>query len=259
MLLRAAAPTRDPGLRWGGTSLSPYALIRWSGLCAILGGVLVAAFPLVHPNHDAAGYTSTTWVPAHLMPHVGAVLALFALLGLFARQFERAGWLGLAGFVAAVIGTASLLTGAMIEAFIIPFMGLQTPEIVDGPPPPGVGEAFMTISILFTFGWVLLGIATARAHVLPRSVGILLAVGAVVLMFGDSVTSGLLGYDNLWGIGFALFGAALAWLGYALWSDPSTVRAARRSSRSQRTPRIVEDSPIGSTRSLATSAPKGAS
>src|SRR3954468_3331487 len=115
-----------PGLAMGRDALSPFILIRWSGLSTIVGGVLIAAFPLFHPNHDAAGYTSAIWVPAHLMPHVGAVLALFGLVGLFDRQFERAGWLGLAGFVRAVIGTASLLTGAMIEAFIIPYMGLQS-------------------------------------------------------------------------------------------------------------------------------------
>ena len=235
--------------------MSPYVLIRWSGVGTIVGGVLVAAFPLFHPNHDVAGYTSPIWVPAHVIPHVGAVLALFGLIGLFARQLERAGWLGLVGFIAAFVGTASLLTGAMIEAFIIPFMSLQTPDVVDGPP-PGVAEAFITISILFVVGWVLLGIATVRANVLPRSVGMLLAVGAVVLMFGDSVTSGLLGYDNLWGIGFALFGAALAWLGYALWSDSSTIKAARRSTRSQRTPRIVTDRPLNSATPLAASAPK---
>jgi len=226
----------------GRARLTPSILIRWSGLGTVVAGVLVAAFPLAHPNHDAAGYTSAIWVPAHLMPHVGAVLAMFGLVGLLARQLERAGWFGVVGFVAAFVGTASLLTGAMIEAFIIPFMSLQSPDVVDGRPPPGVGEAFMTISVLFSAGYILLGIATARAGVLPRSVGVLLAVGAAVLMFGDMVATGLLGNENLWGIGFALFGAALAWLGYALWRDRVRVSSARRSARGQRTPRLVPDS-----------------
>jgi hypothetical protein len=216
-------------------------LIRWSGLGTIIAGVLVATFPLVHPNHDATGYASVLWVPAHLMPHVGAVLALFGLVGLLARQLERAGWFGVVGFVAAFVGTASLLTGAMVEAFIIPFMGQQFPGIEDGPPPPGVGEAFMTISVLFAVGYIVLGVATARASVLPRSVGLLLAVGAAALMFSDMVTNGLFGNENLWGIGFALFGAALAWLGYNLWSDANALGVARRSARGHRTPRLVPD------------------
>jgi hypothetical protein len=221
--------------------LSPSILIRWSGLGTIVAGALVTTLPLVHPNHDAAGYTSAIWVPAHLMPHAGAVLALFGLVGLLARQLERAGWLGVFGFVTAFIGTASLLTGAMVEAFIIPFIGLQTPDVVDGPPPPGIGEAFMTISILFAVGYVVLGVATARAGVLPRSVGVLLAVGAAALMFGDTVATGVFGNENLWGVGFALFGAALAWLGYTLWSDPSLIGDARRAARGPRTRRLVSD------------------
>jgi len=226
--------------------LTPSVLIRWSGLGTIVAGVLVAVFPLVHPNHDVAGYTSAIWVPAHLMPHVGAILALLGLVGLLARQLERAGWFGVVGFVAAFIGTASLLTGAMIEAFIIPFMGLQTPDIVDGPPPPGVGEAFMTISVLFAVGYVVLGIAPARAGALPRSVGVLLAVGAAALMFGDMVATGVFGNESLWGIGFALFGAALAWLGYALWSDPSLIGDARRAARGPRARRVVPDTRLAS-------------
>ena len=227
----------------GRDALSPFVLIRWSGLSTIVGGALIAAFPLFHPNHDAAGYTSAIWVgppDATRWRRAGAVRSGGAV-----RPPVRAGGLaGLAGFVGAVIGTASLLTGAMIEAFIIPYIGLQSPEIMDGPPPPGVGEAFMTMGILFAFGYGLLGLATTRAGVLPRSVGILLAVGAVVLMFGDRVTSGLLGYDNLWGIGFALFGAALAWLGYSLWSDPITIGAARRARHASRTPRVVPDTRV---------------
>lgn len=236
--------------------MTPSVLIRWSGLGTIVAGALVAIFPLVHPNHDAAGYTSAIWVPAHLTPHVGAVLALFGLVGLLARQLERAGWFGVVGFVTAFIGTASLLTGAMIEAFIIPFMGLQTPDVVDGPPPPGVGEAFMTISVLFAVGYVVLGIATARAGVLPRSVGILLAVGGAALMFGDMIATGLFGNENLWGISFALFGAALAWLGYSLWSDPILIGDARGATRGPRARRLVPDTRSSS--AVETGAPSGA-
>lgn len=224
--------------------MSPSVLIRWSGLGTIVAGTLVAIFPLVHPNHDATGFTSAIWVPAHLMPHVGAVLALFGLVGLLARQLERAGRFGVVGFVAAFIGTASMLTGAMIEAFIIPFMNLQTPDIADGPPPPGVGEAFMTVSVLFAVGYIVLGIATARAGVLPRSVGVLLAVGAATMMFGDMIAAGVFGNENLWGIGFALFGASLAWLGYSLWSDPVLIGEARRATRGPRARRIVSERPL---------------
>jgi hypothetical protein len=119
------------------SSPSSSALIRASGVPTIVGGVFFALFPFLHPNHDAAGYTSAAWVPVHMMPNVGAILVLFGLMGLLARQLERAGWLGVIGFVVGVAGTASFVMGAMIEAFMIPFMGLQAPDIVDGPPRQG--------------------------------------------------------------------------------------------------------------------------
>ena len=55
--------------------MTPFALIRASGLATIVGGSLFALFPLVHPDHTEAGYTSATRVPIHLMPNLGAGLA----------------------------------------------------------------------------------------------------------------------------------------------------------------------------------------
>jgi hypothetical protein len=199
-------------------TVTPSALIRASGLAAIVGGIGFVLFPLLHPNHDAAGYTSAIWVPAHMTPNVGAILILFGLTGLLARQLQRAGLFGVIGYVAAFVGTASFVMGAMIEAYIIPFMGLQNPALEEGPPPPGIGEAFLTIAILMTVGYILLGIATYRAGVLPRSVGLLLVIGAVVMQVTNHLGSISPALDALWGIGPVLQGASLVWLGYALWT-----------------------------------------
>ena len=208
--------------------MTPSALIRASGLATIVGGALFALFPLLHPDHTAAGYTSWVWVPVHMMPNIGAILVLFGLVGLLARQLERAGLFGVIAFVVAFVGTASFVMGAMIEAFIIPFMGLQTPEIVDGSPPPGVGEAFLIIGILFALGHVLLGIATYRAGVVPRSVGTLMVVGGLSLLILERIGGIMLELDFLWVVGPVLLGAGLAWLGYSLWSGTPEPTRARR-------------------------------
>jgi hypothetical protein len=199
-------------------TVTPSALIRASGLAAIVGGFGFVIFPLLHPNHDAAGYTSAIWVPAHMAPNVGAILVLFGLTGLLARQLQRAGLFGVIGYVVAFFGTASFVMGAMIEAYVIPFMGLTNPALEDGPPPPGIGEAYLTIAVLMTVGYLLLGIATYRAGVLPRSVGLLLAIGAVVMQVANHLGDISPALDAFWGIGPVMQGAGIAWLGYTLWT-----------------------------------------
>jgi hypothetical protein len=216
--------------------VTPSSLIRASGLSAIVGGIGFVLFPLLHPNHDAAAYASVTWAPIHLMPNVGAILVLFGLVGLLVRQLDRAGWLGTIGFVVAFVGTASFVMGAMIEAFIIPFMGLQMPGIEKGPPPPGIGEAFMVITLLFGLGHLILGVATYRAAVLPRSVGALLVVGSLAMLVLGKIEEAFLGTDVLWALGPVLDGAALIWLGYNLWSGTPDLQLTVR-----RTPRIVSN------------------
>ena len=193
-------------------------LIRMSGLGLILAGVLIAFFPILHPNHDAAGYASLIWVPVHLMPAGMAVLALFGLVGLFARQDQRNGRFGVVAFVAAMLGTALLLTGTDVEAFIIPFVGLNAPQVMEGPPPIGQLIAWATAGLVFAVGYMLQGIAVIRAGVLPRGAGALVAVGGAGLGIG-AATTGMLPPVLL--LGALLFGMALAWVGYSLWSEPS--------------------------------------
>lgn len=200
--------------------MTPFALIRASGIATIVGGVFFALFPLLHPDHTEAGFASWVWVPVHMMPNVGAILVLFGLVGLLVRQLERAGWFGLIGFLTAFIGTASFVMGAMIEAFMIPFMGLQNPAFEEGPPPPGVGEAFMIIGTLLAVGYIILGLATYRARVLPASVGILLTIGALAMLGIEKVAMLFGASDSLWVLGPVLLGAGLAVLGWSLWSSP---------------------------------------
>lgn len=220
-------------------------LIRWSGLTLILAGLLFGLFPFAHPNHDPDGFRGAIWVPAHLMPNVGAIVALFGLIGVFVRQLRAAGWLGVIAFVATIVGTASFVSGLMIEAFIIPYMSLAFPEVIlDDTPPPGIGEAFVVIRMLFMLGFILVGAAVIRAGLLPRGVGMLLIVATLVNTFGDI----LIGEPAFY-FGSVTFGIALGWLGAALWNDrggrPGASRLRAQPSGSSE-PASDSDSPANS-------------
>jgi hypothetical protein len=203
-------------------------LIRLAGLAAVLGSVWLALFPFLHPNHDPAGYRSALWIPAHLSPHIAAITYLFALPALYARQGARNGWLGLAGYVMATLGTAQLLMLAWVELFMFPWLGLQGFDL-DGPPPPGVDVAAPLMQLSLGLGYMLVGLGIVRAGVLPRSAGVLLAIAAPFFSFGDLVLH-LVAPDTTIDLFMAttgLLALAMGYVGLSLWRGRPARRAAK--------------------------------
>lgn len=182
--------------------ISPAVSIRWSGLLAIVAGAYMLLLPFVHPS-DEVGVRSAAWVPVHLLYFAALTIILLVLVGIFARQLQQAGRLGVAGFLTAFAGTAMLLLEGR-EHLFSPDFGSGTPL--------GLWELIVA-SLVFSVGYISLGIAIVRAGVLPRGAGILLAVGGPVVAFAPPI-----GVQVVITLGHALFGLGLVWLGYALWS-----------------------------------------
>jgi hypothetical protein len=182
--------------------VSQAALIRRSGLLAIAAGASVALSPFVHPESPQ----SAAWVPVHLVYFATLMGILLVLVGIFARQLQRAGRLGVAGFLTAFVGTAMMLLEGREHLFSHDF-GQGTPH--------GLWELILA-SLIFSVGYILLGIAVARAGVLPRGAGILLAVGGPMVAFSPPI-----GVLAILVVGHTLFGLGLAWIGYTLWAEPA--------------------------------------
>src|SRR3712207_1784281 len=81
------------------------ALLRQTGLLAMAAGVSTFLSPILHPDDPA----SAAWVPVHLLSFATLIVVLLVLVGVFVRQFSRSGRLGLAGFLAAFVGTSMML------------------------------------------------------------------------------------------------------------------------------------------------------
>ena len=196
-------------------------LIRWAGLAAILAGVLLVVADLLNlaigfDEDEPFSATATTGIYAFQSwaNLLAAVLLLIGLVGLYARQSEAAGLLGLAGFLVAFLGTA-LVTGLLwASLFIVPTLAVEVPAFLDQVegPPPGFFLSFIT----FAVGWLLFGIATLLARVYPRIPTILLMIGAVIAVLPLPFT----------GIVLAI---AVAWLGFALFTgrEASTEQPSR--------------------------------
>jgi hypothetical protein len=217
----------------GEVKMSTTRLIRWSGLIAILGGVLFPLAAIIHPNgEDLAAVQMPNWVPAHLLGLVSVTLMHLGLIGLYARQVEQAGWLGLVGFVLAFIGGAFASTIQYVTSTLFPLIARQAPALFDQAmtPPPFAPPLFV---LGFVLGHILFGFATMRAGVLPRWSGLLVIIGVVLFFLGEISFLGqrlaLPALQQVFDLirrlhvivllGDAAFGLGLAWMGYTLWSE----------------------------------------
>src|SRR5215210_1644804 len=162
-------------------------LVRWGAISLMLGGVvwLVLGFSMVF------GYLQA--LPGRedvVLLIIALVLTAAGLVGLHALQRSRHGLLGEAGFyialaslVARALGAGVFLAGSSALAWI--------------------SYPWGTIGMLA--GFVVYGLATLRARVLPVWYGLALSVSIPISL-------------PLATYGTALFGLILVVLGYALWS-----------------------------------------
>jgi hypothetical protein len=199
-------------------------LIRWTGLAAMVAGIIFAGIQPIHPPDVLSSVTTTAWAIITPLKTAMCLLFLLGIAGLYARQVEAAGWLGLAGFILLSLSWALNLAFIFAEAFIIPLLATAAPTFVDGffgifnghPIETNLGALpalFALTGVLYMLGGLLFGIATFRAGILPRWPAGLLAVAAVV-----TPAAALLPHEIQRLAGIPV-GVALAWLGYALWSE----------------------------------------
>lgn len=157
------------------------ALIRWGGVAAIVDGLLWLLHAVVALSEPAYWDASSGVDYLAVASYSAALLGLLpALLALHVQQWGRAGRLGTWGFAAACVGAAASGIGNLVEDwFRVEFAGLVLYL-------PGV--------LLLTIGLLLLGVATIRAHLLPRWCGWALVaglLGLVLIEWGGDFVVGL--------------------------------------------------------------------
>ncbi|MDB5541486.1 MAG: hypothetical protein JWQ89_3213 [Devosia sp.] len=204
-------------------------LSRWSGLAAIVAGICYVLVGLFHPLNLLASVTTPTWAFVHVLACTMAFLGLLGLVGIYTRQVEETGWLGLIGFAMLSLWFALVLCFSFIETLLLPILATEAPRVVDGlmamfTGPPGIDlgmlpTLWLISGPLYILGGLIFGIATFRAGVLPRWAGALLAVGTAL-----APVAALLPFEYQSKVTIPV-GLALIWLGYALWSTPRAKKA----------------------------------
>ncbi|HEX2258246.1 MAG TPA: hypothetical protein VHJ40_00680 [Actinomycetota bacterium] len=79
--------------------LTGSSLIRWTGLAAMAAGIIFAGIQPIHPPDVVSSVTTSAWAIITALKTVMCLFFLIGFTGLYARQVERVGWLGLAGFL----------------------------------------------------------------------------------------------------------------------------------------------------------------
>lgn len=217
------------------------ALIRWSGLAAIAGGLIFAGIQPIHPADYLPSVTTGTWAIFMYLKLAMCLFFLIGITGLYSRQADRAGWLGFAGFVLLIITWFLQSVFIFVEGFILPIAVAPAPQLVESfltlangtQPTMDIGPAvavYAVAGLCYMLGGLLFGVATVRAGILPKWTAILLAIATVL-----TPAAALLPHElqRLAGIPVGL---AIAWLGYGLWSErrqPAAAQARVRQGLSQ--------------------------
>lgn len=198
-------------------------LTRWAGLSAMAAGLIFAGIQPIHPADIVSSVTTNAWAIITGLKMVMCFFFLLGIAGIYARQANQAGWLGLSGFLVLSLSWWLQTGFVFLESFVFPLLATTNPQFVDGTLGMVAGRGsevslgalpllYGLVGIFYMLGGLLFGISIFRAGVLPRWAGALLAITAAL-----TPTAALLPH-HLQRLAAVPMGIAFLWLGYALWS-----------------------------------------
>jgi hypothetical protein len=209
--------------------MSSATLFRLSGIVLIIAAILgivsnvaiTLIFPDTSPTVPPSAVMSAAWGPLWIMSFISGVLLLFGLAGLYLRQAQHAGVVGLLGFSLTFLGFlfAYVVAGFFIMS-VLPYLAPRGSTVIE--------DSFSTVALfglgggaLAFLGTILLGISIIRAGVFPRLVGVLVLIGGI---FSPATILGLNLIVSLIGsLATILLMLGLAWTGSLLFSRSESI------------------------------------
>jgi hypothetical protein len=200
-------------------------VIRVAGLSAMASGIIFAGIQPIHPPDVLASVNTSAFLIITSLKTVMCLFGLFGIAGLYARQVEETGWLGLGGFLVLTTFYAVQMCFAFVEPLILPLLVTVAPGFVEsslgmssgagGPMNLGaLATIYQGVSALYFVGTLLFGIAIFRARVLSRGAAALLALSGLLALIMVALLPHQLARLAAMPMGFALI-----WLGFALFTE----------------------------------------
>jgi hypothetical protein len=188
--------------------MSPTPLARIAAPLALLAGAIfvgsqVVLFMTFDLTDRPATLANPVFVAAQIAYFIGFCVLLVALVATYEREAHRAGTFGLVAFLTAAVGTMFLAGDHWFDTFAGPWIIEIAPEAAGTPSGFLVTGAFASYA-LFAIGWVLFGLASARARVFPLAISLAIVLGGALGFFALMPPFGM-------GIGLAML-ALGAWL-----------------------------------------------
>jgi hypothetical protein len=158
--------------------MSPSYLFRISGLALVLAAAMfvvaeMLAFSIFLREEDATDLrsfaTSNAFIIQSLLTLFAGTFLLGGLVGLYVRQPEAAGKLGLVAFLLAFLGTALVTGDFYANTVVTPMVAMEVPSFLDNPL-SGFLQAWLPFSFgILALSWLLLGVSTVRTRPGPGS------------------------------------------------------------------------------------------
>src|SRR5919205_1830125 len=148
--------------------------IRLAGVSAKEAGIIFRGIQPIHPPDVLASVNTSAFIVITSLKTVMCLFGLFGITGLYARQVEQTGWLGLAGYLLLTIFYAVQMCYAFTEPLILPLLTTVAPTFVEsvmgmasgagGPMNLGAfATVYSLVSVVYLLGLLLFGIALFRA------------------------------------------------------------------------------------------------
>jgi hypothetical protein len=199
-------------------------LIRWAGISAMVAGSFYVAIGIFHPLETLTTVTGAQWALVHVLAVAISFFGLLGITGIYARQAQEAGWLGLTGYLLLSLWLVLLVPFTFAEVFILPRLATESPAFVEsflgifnghpGTMNLGAIKSLWDLDgFVYMSGGLLFGIAMIRTGILSRWAAGLLALGTALAPVAALLP---VEYKALVAVPVGL---ALLWLGYSLWAE----------------------------------------